>query len=192
MTVAESNYFQMDDIATELHWKSLLLALPQNGVAKSFRTEEDCLKRLLQVRFPDGLTCLDCGADQLSQLADRHFYHCKECRCQFSARQGTVFERSNLPLLKWFICAEIAIRAHSAKKLHVSFSIAAVMMRLSVSRKTALRLRTLVPQELLASGGGVLGRCVATQEIVLPSSFDPGTEEHLLWLDSALERPARS
>ncbi|PZX06853.1 transposase [Celeribacter halophilus] len=181
----------MDDFATEIHWKSLLLSLPKNGVARHFRTEEDCLRRLCEVQFPNGVTCSKCGSSQLSDLADRHFYHCKDCRFQFSARQGTVFERSNLPLFKWFICAEIAIRAHSAKKLHVSFSISAVMMRLSVSRKTALRLRALVPQELLSSDGGVLGSCVSTQKIDPPRSCEPGTEEHLLWLDSALERQVR-
>jgi transposase-like protein len=176
----------MDDIATEIHWKTLLLALPKNGVARYFRTEEACLLRLLEVQFPNGVTCPKCGSSQLSDLADRHFFHCKECRCQFSGRQGTIFERSNLPLVKWFICAEIAIKAHAAKKLHVNFSISAVMMRLSVSRKTALRLRASVPPELLSSDGGLLGSCVSTQNIDLPNSCEPGTEEHLLLLDSAL------
>ncbi|MBU2866022.1 transposase [Pacificibacter marinus] len=181
----------MDDLATEIHWKSLLLALPKNGVSRHFSTDEECELRLLEVLFPDGVICLDCGSNQLSHLADRHFYHCKECRSQFSARQGTIFERSNLPLLKWFICAETAIKAHAAKKLHVSFSISAVMMRLSVARKTSQRLRATVPQELLAPDGGVLGRCVSTQKIDLPNSCEPGTAGHLLWLDSALERQVR-
>lgn len=178
----------MDDIAAEIHWKSLCLALPPNGVAKTFRTEEECVRRLVEVRFPHGVTCPKCEASEVSPLSTRQFYHCKKCRCQFSARQGTVFERSNLPLRIWFLGTEIAINAHAAKKLRISYSISSVMRRLSVARGTAVRLRTVIADDLLQDRGGILGRCVAFQHIDFPETVESETFEHLSWLDAAIER----
>ena len=178
----------MDDLATEIHWKSLCLALPANGITKTFKTEADCLRRLVAVRFPAGVTCHACESDRLSYLTDRDFYYCKNCQCQFSARYGTVFERSNLPLLKWFQCAEVAIKAHDAKKLSISFSINAVTMRLNVSRRTAIRLRKAVTKELLKEDGGILGQCISDRKFDFPEAIEPGTQAHLSWLEDNVGR----
>lgn len=181
----------MENLAAEIHWKTLYLALPRGGVARAFPSTDAYDDRLRTVRFPHGIKCLECNSSELSYLTDRCFYHCKNCRNQFSLRQGTVFERSNLTSRKWFLGAELATTAHAMDKVQAIFSISSVMMRLSVARSTAVRVRRLIPQELLQCDGGLLGQCISLEPFEIPSFLSAGTQEHLIWLNERLAAERR-
>jgi transposase-like protein len=178
----------MDSLAAEIHWKTLCLSLPRGGIARTLPSSEDCDDRLRLVRFPHELTCLECNSSKLSYLGDKNFYHCKNCRAQFSLRQGTVFERSNLTLQQWFIGGELATTAYANNKVQTIFSISSVMMKLSVARSTAVRLRRLILHELLRDNGGHLGQCISIDPFETPSILACETQEHLTWLNEQLSR----
>jgi transposase-like protein len=183
--------FIMENLAAEIRWKTLYLALPRGGVARAFPSSDAYDHRLRAVRFPHGIKCLECNSSELSYLTDRCFYHCRDCRSQFSLRQGTVFERSNLMLRKWFLGAELATTAHAMDKVQAIFSISSVMMRLSVARSTAVRVRRLIPQELLQCDGGLLGQCISLEPFEIPPFLTFGTQEHLFWLNEELNEKRR-
>ena len=67
-----------------------------------FSTEEDCRKRLFEMRFPNGFICPVCGCVEYYPLKALNLYQCKSCRHQLSVTAGTVMHRSHLSLLIWF------------------------------------------------------------------------------------------
>jgi transposase-like protein len=77
-----------------------------------FHSEEKCLAYLEQLRWPDGVRCPRCDADRgISRIRKRRQYECDSCGYQFSARVGTIFEASHLPLWKWFLAMYVMGRA---------------------------------------------------------------------------------
>lgn len=74
----------------------------------TLHTEEDCRVYLENMRWNGKPICPHCGS-----ISEHHYkltkdgkfeglYKCRDCRCRFTVRQGTMFEGSNLPLKKWF------------------------------------------------------------------------------------------
>ncbi len=68
-----------------------------------FLDEDNCIDYLVQMRWPDGVTCPTCGSDQVHYLAKQRRWQCKakHARRQFSIKVGTVMEDSPIPLSKW-------------------------------------------------------------------------------------------
>jgi hypothetical protein len=90
-------------------------------VAQTFRTDDDCLEYLEQMRWPDGIRCPVCGCAEISKIVRKNpgknkrtrIYQCLEpsCKQQFSATSGTLFGDSHLPLTKWFMALAIVVDA---------------------------------------------------------------------------------
>lgn len=59
---------------------------------------------LVQLRWPEGVHCPECGRADVRYIATRRLWECKEKhpRRQFSAKRGTIFEDSPLSLDIWF------------------------------------------------------------------------------------------
>ncbi len=57
--------------------------------------------------WPDGPTCPHCGSWEPTALKGKAhrpgLYQCNDCRQQFTATVGTLFERSKIPLSKWLM-----------------------------------------------------------------------------------------
>jgi hypothetical protein len=111
--------------------------------AKQFATPEACVDYLEAMRWPDGVTCLQCGGAKISRIQTkdttrmrknakgvertvtvpgRIVYQCQnpECAHQFSATTGTIFHDTHLPLDKWFAAVALMVDAKkglSAKQL---------------------------------------------------------------------------
>ena len=58
-----------------------------------------------ELRWPDGPECPVCGGKEHSYITTRRLWKCKnkECRRQFSVKQGSIFEDSPIPLDKWLV-----------------------------------------------------------------------------------------
>lgn len=71
-----------------------------------FADPDVCQEYMTGVKWPDGkIVCPKCGADNIGRIASRRLFQCKApaCRKQFSAKVGTIFEDSPLPLSSWFV-----------------------------------------------------------------------------------------
>ena len=91
--------------------------------APHFHDEEAAFAKLESIVWPNGPVCTHCGAtDRIYPLKNvrskpskknpegivRHgLKKCGHCRLQFTARVGTVFESSHIPLHKWFQAAHL-------------------------------------------------------------------------------------
>ena len=68
-----------------------------------FKDEQTCLEYLAAQRWQDGVQCHFCNHTKVYQLRGAtKRYKCAACRKQFTAKAGTIFEDSKIPLRKWF------------------------------------------------------------------------------------------
>ena len=109
-----------------------------------FQNEDAAREALEAVRWPDGPICPHCGNSDQDKLAKvegkkhshrRGLYYCNECKGQFTVTVGRVFERSKVPLTKWWIAAHMmnsnknGVSAHEIHRtLGVTYKTAWFMM----------------------------------------------------------------
>jgi transposase-like protein len=124
---------------------------------------------LEQVRWPDGPVCPHCGCigprivkvEGTKRSNRPGLYYCNECQGQFTVTVGTVFERSKIPLSKWWMAVYLL---NSSKK---GISAHQMHRTLKVTYKTAWfmmhRIREAMRTGSLAPMGGS-GRTVEIDE----------------------------
>lgn len=113
-------------------------------IQQELGTEKQCLAFIEALRWPDGVRCVKCQGDRISKysvpestrtvvnsvtretttkpIPAREVYQClvPECKHQFTAMAGTIFNDSHLPLQKWMLATAIMCNAKkgvSAKQL---------------------------------------------------------------------------
>jgi transposase-like protein len=70
-----------------------------------FADPDVSLKHMVDLRWPNGVQCPTCGRKDVRWIPTRRLWECraKHARKQFSAKVGTIFEDSAIPLDKWFV-----------------------------------------------------------------------------------------
>ncbi len=70
-----------------------------------FANPDNCLQFMVSLRWPNGVECPTCGRKDPAFLANQRKWQCKSVHAkrQFSAKVGTIFEDSPLPLDKWLV-----------------------------------------------------------------------------------------
>jgi transposase-like protein len=79
-----------------------------------FADEANAHAAFVEMRWPEGVICPHCGSARVGDLSEsvvtskrtgkqsvRRIWNCKDCKAQFTAKVGTIFEDSPLPLSKW-------------------------------------------------------------------------------------------
>lgn len=93
---------------------------------KHLNDEKAAYEHLAQIRWPEGPVCVHCQSKKVYTLnvagkSQRVVLKCATCRKQFSATVGTIFERSHIPLNKWFMAFQLmssSKKGMSAHQLH--------------------------------------------------------------------------
>ena len=83
--------------------KSLLEA------TRYFQDRDVCIEFMAQIRWPEGAICPRCNSTKHSFLRSRKIWKCLDCRKQFSAKLGTIFEDSAIPLDKWMVAVWLLV-----------------------------------------------------------------------------------
>lgn len=68
---------------------------------EQFPHEDACWQYLVELRWPKGYVCQDCGSTKY-WLTAKHKMHCSDCGKEFSITSGTIFQETKKPLLLWF------------------------------------------------------------------------------------------
>ena len=97
--------------------------------------EEQCQKRLFDMRWPTGYRCPFCEHDKYCQLKSRSVYQCNQCHHQASLTSGTLFSYSKLPLTIWFLAIYLITQAKNG------ISALELSRQLGVSYNAAWRLK---------------------------------------------------
>lgn len=68
-----------------------------------FANPDNCVSYLVERRWPEGVTCPNCGSDKVTYMPKRRVWQCKarHPKAQFSVKVGTIFEDSPIGLDKW-------------------------------------------------------------------------------------------
>lgn len=102
---------------------------------KEYSSDEKCLEKIKNLRFPDGITCVKCQRiTNHYKIKDRMQYACANCGKHVAPLAGTIFEKSTTPLTSWFYAMFLMIKTRSgisAKQLE---------RELGVTYKTAWRM----------------------------------------------------
>src|SRR5207245_2643192 len=79
-----------------------------------------CLTTMVEARWPNGVTCPTCGHASPHFLPSRRLWECRNRhpRRQFSAKVGTIFEDSPLPLETWFPAVWLIANAKNGISSH--------------------------------------------------------------------------
>src|SRR5579864_3490092 len=102
------------------------------GAIKYFADPDVALTTFAAFRWPDGQpVCPACGSTENTFLKTRRVWKCKGCQKQFSAKAGTVFEDSPIPLSKWLPALWLAVNSKNG------ISSCELARSLGVTQKTA-------------------------------------------------------
>lgn len=72
-------------------------------------SEETCEQYLMNVRWPDGMTCKYChGKDFSIRKEKTRAYRCNDCHRFMSPTAGTIFHRTRTSLREWFVAIFLA------------------------------------------------------------------------------------
>ncbi len=82
-----------------------------------FNSEEKCLEYLEQWMWDGEMRCPHCGFDKPYRYKNGVRFKCRSCKVGFTAKIGTIFESSRIPLVKWF--SAIYLMAANSKGISV-------------------------------------------------------------------------
>ena len=99
------------------------------NVITKFKTEDECIDHLIRLRWPNGVCCIKCGGLNVTEMRiaaskrkngkyipARRLFRCmnegEKCfGYQFTAKAGTIFDSSHLPLKLWFMAIGLIVEA---------------------------------------------------------------------------------
>ena len=113
-----------------------------------FPDDQTCLDWLFNYRWPNGITCKNCGVVNARHhfIASRKSYSCQECGHHVHPTANTIFHKSSTPLTLWFYAIYLMAQTRtgiSAKQLE---------RELGVTYKTAWRMFKLIRSRLDENG----------------------------------------
>jgi transposase-like protein len=134
------------------------------ALIEQFGSEDKCRAYLVELRWPNGVTCPRCGAAKgISRIEARDQWECDADGYQFSVTAGTIFHDSHLPLWKWFLAVYMigeskkGISSNQLKRmLRVSYKTAWYMshrIRAAMADETAELLSGIVEADEAHFGG---------------------------------------
>lgn len=103
-------------------------------IFQKFPTHETCIQHLERVRFGDDPYCPYCGSIEVGRKDDAGRvgrWNCYGCKSSFNVLAGTIFQKTKVPLQKWFLAIALIL---DAKKGLSSYQLS---RHLNINQKTA-------------------------------------------------------
>src|SRR3984885_1910948 len=130
-----------------------------------FSDETAAREALESVRWPTGPVCVHCGCtDHVVRVAGEKKSHragllyCNDCKGQFTVTVGTVFERSKIPLTKWWMATFLLCSSKKGISSHQ------IHRTLGVTYKTAWFMTHRIREAMKDGAMGLMGGPGATVE----------------------------
>ena len=89
--------------------------------APQFTDEAAAVAHLEASRWPDGVNCPHCGSTSVHRMGGKTqagMFLCNDCRDKFTARTGTVMERSHVPVHKWLLAIHLLNQGKNGCSAH--------------------------------------------------------------------------
>ena len=81
---------------------------------EKFPTEDDAIDFIVETKYRDGYVCPKCGCVHhkiYHQKYNRRNLYCNNCKSEFSALSGTIFEHTHLDLRMWLFAINLVLIA---------------------------------------------------------------------------------
>ena len=97
-----------------------VLSLP--ALTKMFPNEQSAIDYLSRILWREGVVCGYCKSKNVKERKNRkNYYHCNDCKKDFTIRVGTVFERSHIKLHLWLYALYLLVTdRHGISSLELS------------------------------------------------------------------------
>jgi transposase-like protein len=116
-------------------------------IFKRFPDQEACIEHLEDIRFKETPYCPHCGSTHVARKHDGHRigrWNCHDCKSSFNVLSGTIFEKTKIPLQKWFLAIGLIV---NAKK---SLSSCQLARDLELNQKTAWYMQQRIRAQMAA------------------------------------------
>ena len=126
-----------------------------------FPDQEACLEHLENIRFGDIPHCPHCGSISVARKADGDRigrWNCHDCKSSFNVLSGTIFEKTRVPLQKWFLAIGLMV---NAKK---SISSPQLARDLELTRQTALYVQKRIRAQMASEQSELLQGIIEADE----------------------------
>ena len=126
-----------------------------------FPDHASCIEHLEIVRWGDNPACPSCGSVRVGRKVDGNRigrWNCHDCHNSFNVLHGTIFQKTKIPLQKWFLAIGLLL---NAKK---SISSCQLARDLQINQKSAWFLAMRVRSAMLTDEGNLLSGIVEADE----------------------------
>lgn len=131
------------------------------SVFSRFLDQEACIEYLEKVRWNNAPHCPYCGSTSVATKADTGRvgrWNCHDCKSSFNVLAGTIFEKTRIPLQKWFLAIALIV---NAKKSLSSFQLA---RDLDMNQKSAWYMQQRIRAAMLTDESELLQGIVEADE----------------------------
>ena len=115
-----------------------------------YPTHELCIEHLEAVRWPADANCPHCGGSHVARKQENYRvgrWNCHDCKSSFNVLSGTIFEKTKIPLQKWFLGIALIV---NAKK---SLSSCQLARDLDITQQSAWYMQQRVRAEMATKQG---------------------------------------
>lgn len=126
-----------------------------------FPDQEACIEYLERVRWGDHPYCPHCGVTDVARKADPGRigrWNCHACKSSFNVLAGTIFEKTRIPLQKWFLAIGLIV---NAKK---SLSSCQLARDLEMNQKSAWYMQQRIRAAMLTKEADLLQGIIEADE----------------------------
>ena len=90
-------------------------------IFQQFPDQEACIDHLENIRFGNEPFCPLCGGMSVARKAENRRigrWNCRDCKSSFNVLSGTIFQKTRLPLQKWFLAIGLMVNAKKSLSSH--------------------------------------------------------------------------
>ena len=131
------------------------------SVFNQFPDQASCILHLEAIRWPDEAACPLCASDRVArkvEMGRQGRWNCHHCKSSFNVLSGTIFQKTKIPLQKWFLA--ISLMANAKKSLS-SYQLA---RDLKLNQKTAWFMQQRIRAAMASDEGELLKGIIEADE----------------------------
>ena len=130
-------------------------------IFSKFPDQEACIEHLETVRWANAPHCPLCGSVSVARKADSARigrWNCHGCNSSFNVLSGTIFEKTKLPLQKWFLAIGLIVNAKKSVSSHQ------LARDLDLNQKSAWYMQQRIRASMLTDEGELLQGIIEADE----------------------------
>lgn len=122
-------------------------------IFKRFPDQEACIEHLEGIRFKETAYCPHCGSTHVARKHDNDRigrWNCHDCKSSFNVLSGTIFEKTKIPLQKWFLAMGFIVNAKKSVSSHQ------LARDLEMNQKTAWYMQQRIRAQMATEQGNMM------------------------------------